>query len=738
MYRYFYLLAIAAVGVTSSFYYFFSQESDSAKEVQKKDNDLVEFSMVSSVKEEETNNNLDPEDNSPLESMPEIDAAPQAELSIDDETTPISGTIVNLEPSLETEPSLDVESISKQQSIVIEPSKRDIEEKKAPPSKPIVYVQEQNRQDIYEDLNTTQKVNAQDKRKTNKKIEKIEYSYDFSGFGSDRGLFGSIGYHYMYNDYRTSRIKNSQAKFMQEYKLGYRGNIYSPKLLDYSVMGLLRFENIKSDTNGIKGETKIDSEDYKLDFNFLKNSKTPFRITAQKTTRPVSVLYVNTLTRSQNDVQSIGISGSIRLNIFDITYSASDRSGVFESLLRVEDRETRLYKAALRKSDKDYNFQLGYRNINQIYTRDNADLSKSVTDNKEKNINLLFKWDINDDFTFNTYSYYKENEYRSSESLSSTTTSASASLLWNPKTKHSATISLQAYNLEDNYYTMNNISMNQGYNYRVTKNLMFSQQSNYSIVESNSVMSDNMSLGTGLSYTKPLSSTTRLSLSGNINYRTNSNDANNSLNADTYRYYARIGLNQKIDSLNSSLSIGLNYDSSISTLEEENERKNAYLTLMTAISRKLSNNFRASYNDEQTKLIYKDGFLDRDVTTINIEDNINYKSRIGFKGNLTSKIGVYYSYTNNNFTEVTRLIPKCDIKFDYRLGDKLIFKSSFHVNKDLSYDILTSRFDNKLTFKSRYTMISLGYNYNKIISGESNQISTRDTHIMQASYVRKF
>ena len=182
----------------------------------------------------------------------------------------------------------------------------------------------------------------------------------------------------------------------------------------------------------------------------------------------------------------------------------------------------------------------------------------------------------------------------------------------------------------------------------------------------------------------------------------------------------------------------MGYDGSNSTLDEYNERSNANLSFVTKISSKMSNNFNTSYHTEKTRLKYGLDFLDRDVETINIRDNINYRSRIGLKGNIRVNAGVNYSYTNNNNVLITRIMPKCDINFNYRFGQRVAFKSTFHIDKDLTYDITTSRFDNLLSYNSRYTVFSLGYNYNKIIAGVNSEISSRDGHIVQAKFVRKF
>jgi hypothetical protein len=152
----------------------------------------------------------------------------------------------------------------------------------------------------------------------------------------------------------------------------------------------------------------------------------------------------------------------------------------------------------------------------------------------------------------------------------------------------------------------------------------------------------------------------------------------------------------------------------------------------------MSNNFSTNYYNEKTKLTYESSFLYRDIQTLTMNDYVTYRSRIGLNGNLTANTGATYSYSNNNNVILTRLTPKCDIGFNYRFLYRMSFKSNFHIDKDLTYDIVSSRFDNLLSFNGKYTTFSLGYNYNKIIAGKNSDASSREGHMLQAKFVRKF
>lgn len=554
----------------------------------------------------------------------------------------------------------------------------------------------------------------------------------------DSGFYGSLGLSYLLNEYNSANSKSSQSDFMHEYKLGYKGNIYSPKLLDYSLMGLLRYEDIDIKVNDGTSKTKVESQDYKVDLNFLKESKIPFRVYAQKSDRPTSVVYAAGVIRSLNTYESAGVSGSIDFNIFDFTYSAANTDSEYESVSNREDRSTQTYRNAIRKRDDNYNFQLDYTNTNDLFQRDYADGNKTTTKSVENNTNLVYRWDINDDFLFNTYSFYREKEFVGTESYSSATTSATANLNWQPKNKHSASLSLDGFTIEDTFNTTKSVSVRQSYAYKVTKDFTISQQSDYNIVTSNLNVTKSMSVGSGLNYIKVITQDTRINVSLTANVRSNTSDSNTSVNSDMHTYYARAGLGHDMGYINSQLNVNTGYYGSSSTSGEKDDRYNADLSLATILFSLIRNHFSAAYYKEKAALRYADVFIDRKINKINVDDYISNSSKIGINGSITTKIGVSYSNIENGVTRTEHLNPKGALNFKYRLGPKLFFTSDMHVDTDLIYDIMTYRSNNSLAFNSGKTNISLGYNYNKIVSGKNSDLAIMDSYTLQARFERKF
>ncbi|MDQ1338937.1 MAG: hypothetical protein QG567_86, partial [Campylobacterota bacterium] len=204
----------------------------------------------------------------------------------------------------------------------------------------------------------------------------------------DSGPYGSVGFSYLVDKYNDGESKRSQDKFLQEYKLGYGGIVYSPKLLDYKAEGILRYENISAKDDGYETKTKVDSKDYNVNLDFIKGSKIPFTVYAQKSEAPVSVVFANGFNRSLGGSESVGISGLVKLDIFEITYSTSNTSEKYESIFSTESRETQTHRTSLRKNEEAYNLQLNYSNINQASERESTEGSSTTTNSLQDKVDL--------------------------------------------------------------------------------------------------------------------------------------------------------------------------------------------------------------------------------------------------------------------------------------------------------------------------------------------------------------
>ena len=562
----------------------------------------------------------------------------------------------------------------------------------------------------------------------------------------DRGFYGNIGLSYGYNIYNEPNNKRYQNDFMHKYKLGYRGVIYSPKLLDYKIETILKYTKTKTEVDNETNEIKVDSQDYRVDLSFFKESKIPFRIYANKVENPVSVLYANSVTESINKSTNLGISGSVKLNILDIIYAASDSSGEYENIYYSENREVRTYKGSINRKREKSNFQLSYNNYVQDIKRTSLDSNNSSISSAQQNVDLIYSLKINKAIRLNTSAYYRINEAIDSIGLENKTKTiySNVNLSWNPNTKYRASVNVQGSKTEDEMAGWNNsienISVFQNYGYRMTKNLNITQSANYGIVYSGLNKMQNMSLSSGVSYSNILNKDARINLSSSVFVRNNSDDTNNtySNNITSYSYDGQAGINQKMAFVNSNMNVRIGYYLSENTINEVTQRYNANLSINTSIYSVVKNYLATTYYKDNTKLKSYDVILIRNSHRIDVEDKIEHNSRVGIKGMVKSNIGIRYSLLESNGDKIDRLTPKVDILFNYRLGPRLRSTNNFHIDRELINDTTNYSFMSNLLFKSRKTTVSLVYNYNKMIINYDSEMEDRSAHSVKMKFERSF
>jgi len=586
--------------------------------------------------------------------------------------------------------------------------------------------------------------------------ESIAYSIDYlkstiNIFDGDSGFYGSIGFIYIYDIYNDGRSERKQNNFKQEYNLGYRGDIYSPKLLKYSLSTTIRYENIEDSVNGITNKNKIESYDYEAKLNFLSRTRIPFSLYAIKVQRPNTIFYENTKGESVYDNLSLGLSGQINLKMFKINYSASESKGTYEDIFSKDDRENRVYKTTFTKETDNHSIRLTYDSTDQIIDRKSISYS-SKSNIKNENVGLIYRAKISDFTRLNAQAYYRTNRYADNLWTENETQSilSNLNLSWNPKGKHTASISVSADSIKDENIKLNtensieNIQVSQSYGYRMSKNLNISQSSNYGIVFSDFYTMENINLSTGVNYTTKINANTTINMSANGGFNSNSNDSDSNTSiADitSYTYRANAGVNQILPSIYSRVSIGFGYTGSINTLDETKKSYNIDFSMDTILYSIMKNQLSINYINDNMKSISNtvDTLISRTSSRITITDEIDYTTRIGIRGALKSKVSIQYLLAQTTDRgDIDKLMPRVDLLFKYRLGQKIRHTSKFNIYKELFYDTTSYNFGADLRFTSGKLSASIEYIYNKTTIGGDIDILDRDMHRINMKFKRKF
>ncbi len=545
----------------------------------------------------------------------------------------------------------------------------------------------------------------------------------------DRGAYGSIDFRYIDDFYESNNSLNSQQDFIQEYKLGYMGNIYSPRLLDYTLEGLFRFERLENETNSYKSNTKINSQDYKINLAFIKETKYPVTIYAQQTNRPVSTIYSESINRYTQEVEKYGITGSMKFDLFALSYGASNSKGIYEGINSLQDRDTSIYRVSARRNEKNYNLQLSYNHLQRTIDRTDANKEVIRTDQTDDTVDFSYGWNMSETLTFDSGLRYQESDYYNTQS-----TTADASLRWNPNKKYNGMISMSAARSDIfvNPNTLENtqiygsrvdmLNMTQMFNYNLTPELTLSESMSLYTYSADSSSGSNYNIRLGANYTKQLFPDTRIQLSTSVDARTSENkttvltsSSSDTLNKETYIINVGARVNQNLPSIRSTLSAGVAYYTMQTSIDETRDRYSANALLFTRLFGEFSNriDFNYMYDESATLFGYSDEMYFRTIIRTDIGEYLDYSTRLGIRGRISIKAGVRHSEIDNDGLIVKRTIPRADMNLNYRFWQRLIFSANIHVDKDLTYNTLNYSAAANISYKIRKISFSMGYQYYK-------------------------
>ena len=551
------------------------------------------------------------------------------------------------------------------------------------------------------------------------------YAYNYK----DRGAYGKIEFRYIDDFYETNNTLNSQKDFIQEYQLGYMGNIYSPRLLDYTVEGILRFENIDTKTEGTDYTTKIDSQDYKVNLAFIKETKYPFTLYAQRTNRPFSTIYSQSINRYTQDIEKYGVMGTMKFDMFMLSYGASKNKGVYEGIATLQDRDTTTYRISARRNQDNYNLQVSYLHLNRITDQTYVNRGRTRTDQTDDTVEVTYGWNISKALTFNSGLRYLKSDYYRTES-----TSADASLRWVPNTTYNGMVSLSAsrsdqlinsFDTGDSQVYGNQVDMlnvNQVFNYNVTPELILTESMSYYNYSADAAKGVNSNLRLGANYRKQLFEDTRIQLSSSIDIRSSKNDARlteyssyQSLDKESYIVNLGARVNQNLPSIHSTLNAGVTYYSMQTSLDETRDRYSLNSALFTQLFGAFTNRIEVSYmkDDSLSFLGNNEDLYARSITRLDVGEYVDYMTRLGVRGRLSLKVGVRYSEIDNDGLVVSRTVPRADMNMNYRLWQRLIFSAGAHVDKDLTYNYINYSANANISYKIRKISFSMGYQYYK-------------------------
>ncbi len=571
----------------------------------------------------------------------------------------------------------------------------------------------------------------------------------------DRGVYGSLSLAYTEDIYAGVGSVNYQERVLQEYKLGYNGNIYSPNLLEYNLETIFRFDNVANENQGNDSQSKIDSQDYRVSASFFKSTIIPFRIYYKTVDRPTSFIYGNSVSKYTQNLESKGISGTIDFKIFRFNYSSTYDDDIFETSTSTDYRVRKASELSISRDETNYNLILKYNHLDQSTISEIVNVDTRVITEVYDRANLTYRWKISNSLKLNANMSYYDSKRLLSESFA-----FNANLSWTPKGDYSAGVSANTTSTKqyitsidpfDNYTktrdTTTSSGVNQNFSYRITNNLNFTQSLSYLQYSSRNSDGENSSINLGLNYGFNLSDTAKASMSGTISARDTTIDIANVLdgndttsNEQSVAYSLQTAFSKQIETGDSYFRIMLRSSGSQSSINL-NSNNIFNLKLTSKFWRMINNSLELTYSVDSssyTSTNALDDDRDTEVSRVSIGDSIKYGGRLGIKGNFSTSLSATYSLIDNNGNKITRTIPRIHLDANYRFWQRVMYKMSVGAYKDLSYDFLNYYARTGVDYTIGKTAFRMSYAYNMTGFESSTEILNIEKSKFDVKIIRRF
>lgn len=567
----------------------------------------------------------------------------------------------------------------------------------------------------------------------------------------DKGFYGSLGFLYMEDKYLSGNTESSRDNFTQEVKLGYEGNIYSPRLLEYTIEGLLRYDNENNQRDDYSSKQKSTGNDYRANLNFIKETKFPFTVYANKTERPINTVYNAYSTNYVYETSSEGATGSIDFEPYMFTYGAISTKTIAEFSDRLQNQQTDTYNTSFRYSEGAHNLQANYSHAiqenQQTYINDAITSVSQVKDL----FNIAHTWKASKDLMVNSTASYQNDEFYQSE-----TKDVGLDLYWRPEgADYDGSLSLNGYTMDfgseisGGKYTLDSTSVNQMFNYRVTPTITLSENAMLYTYDSTNAKGSTsyVNLDASHYYDTTFFNDVPFVLLSRVGVQKNDSDIkttfdNNSTilstSAERYNFDVNARVKKELPSIDSNLNFDSGYYYSVTSIEQEEQRYNFNLSLLSKLFSIVNNNISARYMQTNTssKSIETDEVTKNSYSRTSLMEMLDFYFNLGVRGRIGFKVGAEYENMKTNAQTMSRVSPRGEMNLNYRFFQSWMFSSSARVNE--LYNTTEYSGNANLTFQAGKTSFLMGYQYNKSeVASVFNNIRN-ERSIFRAQLTRTF
>ncbi len=514
-------------------------------------------------------------------------------------------------------------------------------------------------------------------------------------------------------EYRYEKIKNDNisyksrsSSFTQNYKLRYNRYIYSPKLLIADISGNFQKENTGiTGSNVGKTDTNAKNIGYNFHLQFLKDTKHPFSIFANKsggttwTTQPDSAMFAKTKTKN------IGINGGAYLgygingnyNFYSSKNKSMDDKGNFDKT------NNKNFTVGINKSLKNSWMNLSYSYSHNIENRNIKRTSESIN-----NITANYRNAIDNNTNFNLYAkQHNDNLYK----LMITQLNGSLSKKISKRLSGNTNLYLtrSKYKGKNGAYAM----LNNNFNYILNKYFTITQSleayKNLGLYGNNSKENLSLSLNFNKLFPCKINISASSLLSGSMQQKVKAGNAH----SISFRQNAAISKLFAFKTINSTLRPYASLGISRSYPAEKTDRYNFGLNFNNNIIKHV--NFNSSLSYYRYKHKSTDGKTDSETRRA-FDASVTYSSNIGFRGNFSASVGTtIVAGTNSERYEYARC------RFGYRATRNLLFNTDLSINSNRADNTTTTSMTTGIKYRYRSVIMSLDGSLNKAGTGPNKR-----------------
>lgn len=582
----------------------------------------------------------------------------------------------------------------------------------------------------------------------------------------DKGLYGSLNFLY-YDENIETKYKYNVQDFTKELKLGYMGNLYSPKLLTYKLDSTLSYQDIRNKYQNTKYNLESETLDYNLNLAFLKESRFPFTYYKNKSDNPITKFDYSDSYQFIYKSENSGLNGSIKLNDLNINYNFAQNNISSQAQEYLNNTDQEIYTTSLRYYKKNHKFNINYQHLDRQNSMVSNDPLVNNENSSQVDDSLMFKYNsnISKSLTFDSSASYFTSEYLQYENE---TSYLDLNLNWKPDNDYRGNIYFRSSRLKTQYdtnednsttivnQTFDTFNFSQNFGYAYTKNLNFSQNLSEYLYDSDTSkgLITNFQLRVNHKYQNTAIKDSIFLIKSSADYQKLINTKEDKIlniedntNTNIYTLSLVPGLTTDFSKINTTSYLGADFYDTHSSNNEYTQRYGLSLKLNSKFLYIARNNF-TSYVSKTNTNIKWDRFNDNNetiiitnsssVTTKRLTDTVNVSFRLRNKGTINCKTGVNYSKTSSkeNSIEYTKILGEMILK--YRFTRKLNFTADIYADKDVTNKLNTGRGKVLISYMAGKTNISAGYNYYKTLADNDSSFQTWSRSRLSAKLTRKF